>query len=159
FLFGLGAAHASLAFQRSMLEQERVRLHDLECATRLQAEHASQVRDAFLTAVSHELRTPLNTILGWAQVLRLRPDESVRTQAVDAIERGSRAEARLIDDLLDMSRAVSGTLVLEVQDIDMPALVGAVVEEMRPSADAKEIAIQETLDAGCDRLRGDPARI
>ena len=120
--------------------QERAALLDSEQRARQAAELASRAKDDFLSTVSHELRTPLNAILGWARMLQsgaLANNDYVR--AIDSIERNARAQARLIEDLLDGSRIITGKLHLEIRPLDLTALVQAALDAVRPAADAKRI--------------------
>ncbi|MDB5296166.1 MAG: rpfC [Phycisphaerales bacterium] len=131
-----------------------------ERAARLEAERASRMKDEFLATLSHELRTPLNAILGWSQILargdQIDPDTR---DGLAVIERNARTQAELIEDLLDMSRIVSGTLRLDVQPVDLPAVVKAAVETVRPAADAKGIGLQVILDPAAGPVWGDPRRL
>ena len=121
---------------------------------------ASRRKDAFLAHVAHELRTPLNAMLGWASMLRTRRlDEAARAQALETIERNARAEARMIEDLLDVSSMMTGTLRLDVMEVELCPAVAAVVEAVRPAADAKAIALSATLDEQAGAVAGDPARL
>ncbi|HEY8549731.1 MAG TPA: response regulator [Vicinamibacterales bacterium] len=140
--------------------EEREALLESERIARAEAERASRLKDDFLATLSHELRTPLNAILGWAQLLRAR----ARTEAdirdgLDTIERNARAQAQIIDDLLDMSRIISGKLRLDVQRIDLAALVAAAIETVRPAAEAKGIELKPTLDSRAGIISGDPGRV
>lgn len=131
-----------------------------EQAAREQAEVASRMKDEFLATVSHELRTPLNAILGWAGILQKRPDDQeTAAQAREAIERNARAQAQLIDDLLDVSRIITGRMRLDVQPVELPAVIQAAVEAIRPAADAKEISLHLALDAHSVPVSGDPVRL
>jgi signal transduction histidine kinase len=139
---------------------DRRRLEESERAARTQAERATRLRDEFLATVSHELRTPLNSVLGWTQVLRkTATNEATRRRALEAIERGARAQIRLIEDLLDMSRIISGKLRLEVQPVELPPIVQAAIETVLPAAEAKDIRIQRILDPFDVPIQGDPARL
>ncbi|HEX7813201.1 MAG TPA: ATP-binding protein [Burkholderiales bacterium] len=143
-----------------LAEQERQRLLDSERAARLEAERNARVKDEFLATLSHELRTPLNAIVGWMHILKARPPtEDVIRQAVAAIERNSRAQMQLIEDLLDMSRIVSGKFRLEVQTLDLVPLIRAAIESLQPAADAKEIRLQSVLDSDPGPIKGDPNRL
>jgi signal transduction histidine kinase len=115
--------------EAQMANVERARLLESERAARSEAERASRMKDEFLATLSHELRTPLNAVLGWANTLRaghLSPEELA--EGLETIERNASVQAQLIDDLLDMSRIISGKVRLDVQRIDLPAIVAASVE-------------------------------
>jgi PAS domain S-box-containing protein len=146
--------------EQKRAERERAQLLESERAARSEAEHAARMRDEFLATVSHELRTPLNGVLGWIQLLRRCPDDAAtRTEALDAIERGARAQARLIEDILDMSRIVSGKLRLDVQTVALPSIIQAAIETIRPAAEAKSIQIERLMDPAGGSIKGDPARL
>lgn len=131
-----------------------------EQAARKQAEEASRMKDEFLATVSHELRTPLNAILGWAGILRKNPYAANTTaQAVETIERNAKAQTQLIEDLLDVSRIITGRMRLDVQSVEVPVVIQAAVDAIRPAADAKNIHLQVALDPGAGPLSGDPNRI
>jgi signal transduction histidine kinase len=118
------------------------------------------MKDEFLATVSHELRTPLNAVLGWAGILQKHPhDQETAAQAMDAIERNARAQAQLIDDLLDVSRIITGRMRLDVQPVELPAVIQSAVEAIRPAADAKEINLGLVLDAHAVPVSGDPVRL
>jgi signal transduction histidine kinase/ActR/RegA family two-component response regulator len=139
---------------------DNARLYDSERRARAEAERQSDLKDQFLATLSHELRTPLAAILGWAQVIasrRMEPEELAH--AVQVIERNARAQTRLIEDLLDMSRITSGRLRLDVQPLYPAALVEAALEAVRPAAEAKGIRLESMLDPKAGPLSGDPSRI
>jgi PAS domain S-box-containing protein len=125
-----------------------------------QAEESSRLKEEFLATVSHELRTPLNAILGWARMLRTGQltDENY-TKALDTIERNARAQAQLIDDLLDVSRIVAGKLRLDVRPTDPNTFIDAAVEAVRPAADAKGVHLQKIIDSAAISVAGDPVRL
>jgi PAS domain S-box-containing protein len=126
---------------------------------RAEAEKANQLKDEFLATVSHELRTPLNAVLGWAQMLRSGTVPAERqAAALETIERNARNQAQLIDDLLDVSRILSGKLQLEVGVVPIGDVVAQALETVRPAADAKQIGLQVTLDTQSS-VMGDPARL
>ncbi len=162
------AAQAAVAVDNARLYEgakrsaaERDRLLEAERAARSQAERVSLQKDEFLATLSHELRTPLNAILGWAQILRrgkLDDKESVE-EGLDVIERNARVQTQLIEDLLDMSRIVSGKIRLDVQRVDLQDVVKAAVASVRHSAEAKEIRLQVVLDPLAGPVRGDPNRL
>jgi len=134
-------------------------LHGAEEQSR-QADAANRLKDEFLSTVSHELRTPLNSVLGWAHLLargKLDHEQSVR--AVLAIERAGWTQARLIDDLLDLSHIVAGTLELTIEPTLLVPLIESTVESLRPAADAKRIAVTLALDRGLEPIAADTARV
>ena len=139
---------------------ERERLLESERAARSEAERANRMKDEFLATLSHELRTPLNAVLGWATVLRMsRPKTEDLAEGHEIIERNARAQAHLIDDLLDMSRIISGKVRLDVQRIDLPAIVAASVETVRAGAVAKGVRLQVVIDPRSAPVSGDPNRL
>jgi PAS domain S-box-containing protein len=126
-----------------------------------EAQDANRSKDDFLATVSHELRTPLNAMLGWTHLLRTAdmPDEK-RVRALETIERNARAQARLIDDLLDVSRIVSGKLRLELAPIDLATIIAGAVDAVRPQAEAKGLILRAVLeDEAARHAMGDAARL
>jgi signal transduction histidine kinase len=159
-LWRTGVAIDRQTAERDLAEVERQRLLDLEKAARAEAERQATIKDDFLATLSHELRTPLNAVLGWCQVLRTDFNDTDRARrAVDVIERNGRLQAQLIADLLDMSRIVSGKMRLDVQRLDLPKLIDAAIESLRPAADAKGLTIERAIEPPRERVNGDPARI
>lgn len=145
---------------RARVHAERRHLLESERAARMEAERATRLRDDFLAVVSHELRTPLNGILGWAQLLKRGANDSIALkQGIDAIEQGARAQAQLIDDLLDMNRIMAGKLHLDIQNVHLASLIESALETLRPAADAKGIRLQSALATNVASIRGDPARL
>jgi PAS domain S-box-containing protein len=145
---------------RKRLEAERDALLAAERAARAEAERANQLKDEFLATVSHELRTPLNAMLGWTQVLaRRQQDPALVREGLAVIERNARAQAQLIEDLLDMGRIMSGKLRLDVQTVDLHDVISRALETIRPVADAKSIRVSSNLDARVGAMRGDPDRL
>lgn len=125
-----------------------------------QAEESSRLKEEFLATISHELRTPLSAILGWARMLRLGQLSSENTaKALDTIERNARAQAQLVDDLLDVSRIITGKLRMDVRPADPNAFIDAAVEAVRPAADAKGVRVQKVMDTGLISIPGDPVRL
>jgi signal transduction histidine kinase/CheY-like chemotaxis protein len=154
------AAQAAIAIDNARLFEERTQLLDRERAARVEAEKMSQVKDEFLATLSHELRTPLGAILGWAQVIRGRPMEKDELRrAVEVIERNARAQTRLIEDLLDMSRITSGQIRLDVQPVEPALFIDGALETVRPAAEAKGIRLEKLLDPKAGPISGDPARL
>jgi signal transduction histidine kinase len=146
-------AHAALARSNQELET-RVKERTAEL------EQLSRLKDEFLATMSHELRTPLNAIFGWVTLLRTRRlDEPTQERALETIERNARAQKRLIEDLLDVSRIVTGKVALEIMPVDPRRVVEAALETMAPAAQAKGITVVPLLDTGVATVRGDFARL
>jgi signal transduction histidine kinase/CheY-like chemotaxis protein len=150
----LGRALSSMAESVGNLVQR-------EQEARVVAESANRTKDDFLAMVSHELRTPLNAILGWTSImLNHQGDQAVAAKAITAIERSGRAQARLIDELLDVSRIVSGQLRLNpVGPVSVTATVEAALEAIRPSCDTKHLDVVRHFDNGSPTVTGDAGRL
>jgi PAS domain S-box-containing protein len=133
---------------RVRFEREREALLVNEQAWRMEAEAANRAKDLFLATLSHEVRTPLSVILGWVAILRgEKCTEADVKEGMEVIERNCRAQARLIEDMLDVSRIVSGKLRLEVSSCELAEVIHAAIEVVRPAADAKRVRIEAKLDA------------
>ncbi|MGH8181574.1 MAG: hybrid sensor histidine kinase/response regulator [Steroidobacteraceae bacterium] len=146
--------------ERLRAENEREELLAGERVLRGQAEELSRLKDQFLATMSHELRTPLNAIFGWITLLRTRRlDEATQSRALETIERNARAQKRLIEDLLDVSRVVTGKMALELGDIVPARVVEAAIATMQPAAQAKEVKIVPTLGEVTGVIHGDAARL
>ena len=132
---------------------------EVERAARQEAERAGRVKDEFLAMVSHELRTPLTAILGWVQLLEGEPGvtEEIR-EGLGVIARNTRVQVQLVDDLLDMGRIASGKMRLDVQRVDLAAVVEGALETARPAAEAKGLRLQKVLDPTVF-VSGDPGRL
>ena len=131
-----------------------------ERAARAQAEEATQLKDEFLANLSHELRTPMNIIIGWSHLLRTGPlDESQKQRATEAIERAARSQAQLIEDLLDVSRIVTGKFRLVMQDVDVGKVLQLAIDSLRLVAQAKQITITLAREGEDARISGDPDRL
>ena len=143
--------------------EERDALLQSEQAARLEVERASRMKDEFLATLSHELRTPLNAILGWSQLLRrdgrTDVDKETLDEGLSVIERNARAQTQLIEDLLDMSRIVSGKIRLDVQPVQAASFIDAAIETVMTAAEAKGIRIQKVLDSYAGPVSGDPNRL
>jgi PAS domain S-box-containing protein len=140
--------------------RERDELLAREKKARQEAEAASQARDEFLAVVSHELRTPLNTLRLWAGVLRTGPrDAQTIARAVDTIDRNAILQARLIEDLLDVSRVVSGRLRLTIERVNLAAVIEPAIEGVRAAAHNKAILLTSTLDPAAGTMLGDATRL
>jgi len=145
-----------------LANQQREEMLDAERSARMAAQRATRVKDEFLATLSHELRTPLSAILGWTQVL-LRgaapkePDAQMR--AIEVIDRNARAQVQLIDDLLDLSRIITGKIRLDLHQISFAGVVEAAVDSAMPTADAKGIRLKAILGATQDIVSADGARL
>jgi PAS domain S-box-containing protein len=145
---------------RRRAEQEREALLEREQAARREAEEANRFKDEFLATMSHELRTPLTSIAGWATLLqRGGLDNQTAERGISSIVRNAKAQGQLIDDLLDVSRIISGRLRLDVQPVDLSAILHSAADAVRPAADAKSIRLQTVLDPKAGPIAGDPGRI
>ena len=143
---------------QAAVAMDNARLYQTEQRARAQAEAANRSKDEFLATLSHELRTPLNAILGWAVMLgRSQLDEPARARAIAAIERNARAQSQLIEDLLDISRIVTGKLHLDVRPVNLAAVVEAAIDAVRPSAEGKRLRLTASLVPVA--LTGDPHRL
>jgi signal transduction histidine kinase len=147
----LNAARAQATEFRALLEQER--------AGRVLAEQVNAAKDEFLAIVSHELRSPLTAIAGWAHILRRGASQEDFDKGLEVIEQSARVQAKLIEDLLDISRITSGTVSLELQPVESRRIIDEAVEAVRPAADAKRIRIRKVLDLSAGPLAGDPDRL
>jgi PAS domain S-box-containing protein len=146
--------------ERKMVEEQQARMLAREQAARSEAERANRTKDEFLATVSHELRTPLTAMLGWTWMLRARElDNETYVRAVDTIERNVRAQAQLIDDLLDVSRIITGKLRLEVGPADLTPVIEAAIDTARPAAAAKGIQLHTDLEPSANQVVCDPARM
>jgi signal transduction histidine kinase/DNA-binding response OmpR family regulator len=146
--------------ERKRAEAERENLLFREKHLREQAETASRMKDEFLATVSHELRTPLNSILGWCQMLNERElNEEEKERALVTIYRNAKAQAQLIDDLLDTSRLITGNLRLNLSPTNVPAVIDSVLNIVRPAAESKNIAIKTDYEAEVKSITCDPQRL
>lgn len=143
-----------------LAEEERRKLLEQEKAARQAAEDANRLKDEFLATVSHELRTPLNAIYGWAKILRSGSlDAIAAANAVEIIERNARAQIQLIEDLLDVSRMITGKLRLEIQPINPALVIRDAIDAVKPAADAKQIRIETDLHPAAAMMFADPNRL
>jgi len=146
--------------ERKQAEAVREELLVREQAAREAAEDLNRAKDEFLALVSHELRSPLNAILGNAALLRHGGLDAQKVrQAAEVIERGGKAQAQLIDDLLDTARIISGKLRLEPGPVDMVSVIEQAVQTIQPAADAKGISIETNLPSEIGQITGDPTRL
>src|SRR6185295_5008683 len=131
-----------------------------EQEARLEAETANRTKDDFLGTLSHELRTPLTAIVGWVSMLRQRKlDPSREEHALRVIERSARTEARLVEDLLDVTRIVNGQLRLKIGEVSLVGVVDAAIEAVRPAAEMKGVALNRQVDDDVMTVVGDPHRL
>ncbi len=141
-------------------EAERAELLERESRARAQAEQASRMKEEFLATVSHELRTPLNAVVGWSRLLRTgQLDKDGTAHAVEVIERNAAAQRQIIEDLLDVSRIVSGKLRIDTQAVDVLLAIHAAIDAVRPAAEAKQIAIRTHVEAPDSIVKADIERL
>jgi len=146
--------------RRASIAIDNARLFDSERRARTAADLANRTKDEFLATISHELRTPLNAILGWARLMATTPnDESRRARAIEIIDRNAVAMAQLIEDLLDVSRIMSGKVRLDVSTVDLDRVIQAAVDSVRLGIEAKEIRLQVAIDSAVESVRGDANRL
>jgi PAS domain S-box-containing protein len=145
--------------------RERDAMLAREQAARAEAERAGRMKDEFLSTLSHELRTPLNAILGWSNMLRTTVGEGAGAsgaelrEGLETIERNARAQAQLIDELLDMSRIINGKLRLDLQTVDLASVIASAVETVRPAAEGKKVRLTHLLDPKAGPTIADPNRL
>ncbi|WP_017716065.1 hybrid sensor histidine kinase/response regulator [Kamptonema formosum] len=146
--------------ERKRASEERDRLLKRERAARAEAEKANRLKDEFLSTLSHELRTPLSAILGWAELLRnLKFDEATVSHALETIVRNTKSLVKLIEDILDVSRIVSGKLNLNMASVNLAPTVEAAIDSMRPAAEAKNIRLHVEIDRTVRPISGDRERL
>lgn len=160
----MGAATLSRSVQGALRSRRRqYQVRDLllrEQILRVESETANRIKDEFLATVSHELRTPLNAILGWATLMRRDMiNEATIAHAIEVIERNAKAQAQLIEDLLDVSRMISGKLRLNAKPIELIPVIKAAIDSIQPAAEAKGIHLEMLLDVKADRIFGDANRL
>ena len=144
--------------QQRRADEERVALLASEREARAEAERAARIKDDFVSTLSHELRTPLNAILGWVGVLRQDQRPDTLAKALDVLDRNSRRQSQMIDDLLDMGRILSGKMRLEVQRVELATVIEEAILSAQPSADAKGVRLLKTLGSAAI-VRGDAGRL
>jgi PAS domain S-box-containing protein len=146
--------------ERKRSQAECTRLLEQAMAAQAEADRANGLKDEFLAVLSHELRTPLTSILGWSNLLAAgNLDDAAAKSALETIVRNARAQRQLIDDLLDISRIITGKLRLNVQPVELTAMIEAVVDGVRPAAEARSIHLRTALDAHLSPISGDPDRL
>lgn len=145
---------------RKQAEEERARLLIREQAARAEAEAANQNKDEFLATLSHELRTPLTAILGWSHLMRTRKlNDEETTRALDTIERNARSQSQLIDDLLDVSRIITGKLQIDRAPVDLSTVIEAAFDAVRPAAETKSIRFETVIGPAQSFVLGDNNRL
>jgi signal transduction histidine kinase len=150
--------HAEIR-RRTALEEERERLLQGEREARQEAEQANRLKDEFLAAVSHELRTPLHAVTGWLSLLRSNPQPDIYERALEVIERNVAAQSKLTEDLVDVSRVISGRMRLSLQPVDLSEIVRQAVDSVRPAAEARQQRIEMIANAGDCLVHADPERM
>ena len=154
------AERAWLAVENARLLRQTAALLAREQIARAEAEAANRTKDEFLATLSHELRTPLTSILGWSRLLRGgHLDAEAVARAHEVIERNARMQAQLIEDLLDVSRIITGKLQLRVREVALPGVIEAALEIVRPAAGAKVIKVTADLDPAAPPVLADPGRL
>jgi len=146
--------------ERKRAEEKLAHLLVRERSARADAEKANRLKDEFLATLSHELRTPLNAVIGWSRMLKSgRLDQDSATHAIDVIERNAWAQKQIIEDILDVSRVITGKLQLHLGPVDLIAVVNAALDAVRPAFDAKEIKIETHYQQGLKVVAGDADRL
>ena len=147
--FGVGRDMTEL---RQIHEVLRLRARELEDANR--------VKDEFLATMSHELRTPLTSILGWSRLLQSNQlSDTEKERAIQVIQRNAEAQSKLIEDLLDVSRIITGKLKIEVQPVSFASITEGVINSLRPAVDARQLQLETSIDPAAGPILGDPARL
>jgi signal transduction histidine kinase/ActR/RegA family two-component response regulator len=141
--------------------EERLRLALVgEQMSRAEAETANRMKDEFLATVSHEIRTPLNAIIGWSHLLRSgRLDEATKARAVETIDRNAKSQAQLIEDILDVSRMITGKLRLNNETVDIASVINAAIDSVQLAVDSKDLKLEVTLDPSARHTSGDASRL
>lgn len=153
------------AFMLALAQQcaqalERAQLYETERRLRTEAEEANRIKDEFLATVSHELRTPLTAIVGWSSMLRMSKfDPETTAHAIETIERNAKAQTQIIEDLLDVSRIITGKLRLDTAHVQLDSIISTALDAIRPTAEAKGIKISSRIEPHTGTVWGDPARL
>lgn len=146
--------------ERKQTEEELKNLMGREKAARAEAEAANRVKDEFLAVVSHELRTPLNAIVGWTHLLQNgKLDQRESERAIQTIDRNATAQTAIINDLLDVSRIISGKLKLDMKPVDLAGVITEAVDVVRAAADAKGVEVVISLDREAGLVAGESVRL
>ncbi|MEW6734436.1 MAG: PAS domain S-box protein [Acidobacteriota bacterium] len=161
--FVMGQSQRRFTFEDVTLAEDlarRAALAIVNARLYREAQEANRIKDEFLATVSHELRTPLTAMLGWTRMLRIgKLDETKYQRALEAIERNARSQAQIIDDLLDVSRIITGKLRLEVRPISFATIIEAAIDSVRPAAEAKAIQLNTVFEMDVGLISGDPDRL
>lgn len=158
-VMGIGAQIGQFG-ERKRAEEKLAALLESERAARSEAEKANRLKDEFLATLSHELRTPLNAVIGWSRMLRSgRLDSEGSKHAVEVVERNAWAQKQIIEDILDVSRVITGKLQLNLSPVDLVAVVDAALDAVRPAMEAKEIKIATLIDSSLRLVSGDADRL
>jgi signal transduction histidine kinase/ActR/RegA family two-component response regulator len=159
-MMGTAGSQIGQFIERKRAEEERELLLAREQAARVELEAANRAKDEFLALVSHELRTPLSAMLLWLRMLRTKKlDEAATAAALEKVERSANAQAKLIEDLLDVSRITTGKLRLNMRPVHLASVIGAAIDAVAPAAEAKAIRLERVLDPSVDPVSGDPDRL
>ncbi len=146
--------------RRAALAVDNAALYTDAEQARTQAEEANRAKDEFLAVLSHELRTPMNAVYGWARMLQIgQIDPGMTPRALDAIVRNAHVQLQLIDDLLDVSRIISGKMRLDIRPVDLHRVLESALDAVRPAAQAKMLRLQSLLDPSAGPVNGDPDRL
>ncbi len=146
--------------QRRLAEEEREKLLILERTAREEAEHATRMKEDFVATLSHELRTPLSAILGYATLMREENSENKELLGqIEVIERNAQSQRRLIEDLLDTNRIITGKMRLDVQPVDLGVAIESALDTLRPQAMTKGVRLGKVAEASAVIVRGDPTRL
>lgn len=159
-LVTLLAAHAAVAIDNANLLKELRAAERQSAASKQEAEHQSHIKDEFLATISHELRTPLQSIIGWSQILlEDRSDPAEVQNGMEVIHRNAEAQSRIIEDLLDMNRILTGKVRLDVQRINLSAVLEEAIGTIRLAADGKGVRLRTVIDPHSKAIAGDPGRL
>ena len=149
-----------LAFGVGRDMSELRQIHEVLRLRAAELEDANRIKDEFLATMSHELRTPLTSILGWSRLLQSNQlSEREKERAIQVIQRNAEAQSKLIEDLLDVSRIITGKLKIELQPVSFASITDTVINSLRPAVDAKQLQLETQIDPAAGPIQGDPARM